>query len=153
MFQPTIYPIQTIGAGSLSVMARPVPGEWIEDEFAGIARLGISHIVSLLEHEESIELGLEDEPQLAEQHGMLFTSFPVGSLSARVSRRVCGLHTGPVSRYYRGQSHGRALPRGHRTGRDDGGGHIAAARYDDIRGIRVNLKTATRHGAGYSRAV
>ncbi|HAW28148.1 MAG TPA: protein tyrosine phosphatase, partial [Planctomycetaceae bacterium] len=70
MFQPTIYPIQTIGAGSLSVMARPVPGEWIEDEFAGIARLGISHIVSLLEHEESIELGLEDEPQLAEQHGM-----------------------------------------------------------------------------------
>tara|TARA_R110000850_G_scaffold275084_1_gene413663 strand:+ start:2334 stop:2849 length:516 start_codon:yes stop_codon:yes gene_type:complete len=77
MFQPTIYPIQTIGAGSLSVMARPVPGEWIEDEFAGIARLGISHIVSLLEHEESIELGLEDEPQLAEQHGMLFTSFPV----------------------------------------------------------------------------
>ncbi|HBL43909.1 MAG TPA: protein tyrosine phosphatase, partial [Planctomycetaceae bacterium] len=77
MFQPTIYPIQTIGGGSLSVMARPVAGEWIDDEFAGIARLGISHIVSLLEAQESIEIGLEDEPRLAEQHGMLFTSFPV----------------------------------------------------------------------------
>ena len=77
MFQPTIYPIQTIGAGSLSVMARPVPGEWIEDEFAGIARLGISHIVSLLEHEEAIDVGLEEEPQLAEQYGMQFTSYPI----------------------------------------------------------------------------
>ncbi|MCA9023150.1 MAG: dual specificity protein phosphatase family protein [Planctomycetaceae bacterium] len=77
MFQPTIYPIQTIGAGSLSVMARPVPGEWIDDEFAGIARLGISHVVSLLEDREAIEIGLEEEPQLAEKHGMQFTSFPV----------------------------------------------------------------------------
>lgn len=77
MFQPTTYLIQTIGAGSLSVMARPVPGEWIDDEFAGIARLGISHIVSLLEDQEAIEIGLEEEPQLAEKHGMQFTSFPI----------------------------------------------------------------------------
>ncbi|WP_417388545.1 protein-tyrosine phosphatase family protein [Gimesia sp.] len=77
MFQPTIYLIQTIGAGSLSVMARPVPGEWIDDEFVGIARLGISHVVSLLEDQEAIEIGLEEEPQLAEKHGMQFSSFPI----------------------------------------------------------------------------
>jgi len=77
MFQPTIYPIQTLGGGSLSVMAKPVSGEWIDDEFAGIARLGISHIVSLLEYQEAIEVGLQNELQLAEQHDMLFTSFPV----------------------------------------------------------------------------
>lgn len=77
MIQPAIYPIQTIDSGSLSVMAKPVSGEWIDDEFASIARYGISHIVSLLEIQESIEVGLQDEQSLAEQHGMQFTSFPI----------------------------------------------------------------------------
>ncbi|QDV53782.1 protein-tyrosine phosphatase family protein [Gimesia fumaroli] len=77
MIQPNIYLIQPIGAGSLSVMPKPVSGEWIEDEFAGIARWGISHIVSLLEAEEAVEVGLGEEREMAEQHGMQFSSLPL----------------------------------------------------------------------------
>lgn len=58
-------------------MAKPVSGEWIEDEFRGIANEGIHQIVSLLEPQEAYEVGLHDEKSLTEQNGMEFVSFPV----------------------------------------------------------------------------
>jgi len=39
--KPDIYQVELIGSGSLSVMAKPVSGEWIEDEFIGIREWGI----------------------------------------------------------------------------------------------------------------
>ena len=59
--RPSIYQVELIGSGSLSVMAKPVSGEWIDDEFAAIAESGIARIVSLLERSESYEVGLENE--------------------------------------------------------------------------------------------
>ena len=44
-----IYQVEIIGSGCLSVIAKPVSGVWIEDEFASIAAYGINRIVSLLE--------------------------------------------------------------------------------------------------------
>jgi hypothetical protein len=35
---PDIYKVELIGSGSLSVMAKPVSGEWIEDEFPSIPK-------------------------------------------------------------------------------------------------------------------
>ena len=66
-----------IGAGQLSVMAKPVSGDWIEDEFAGLRQLGIDHVVSLLEESEQYEVGLVTEPTLCAQHCMRYTSFPI----------------------------------------------------------------------------
>ncbi|AJQ95499.1 protein-tyrosine phosphatase family protein [Gynuella sunshinyii] len=74
---PDIYKIELIGSGSLSVMAKPVSGEWIEDEFSGIARWGINRIVSLLEDHEAFEVGLNNEKQLAEKYGMEFILYPI----------------------------------------------------------------------------
>ncbi len=74
---PDIYKIELIGNGSLSVMAKPVSGEWIDDEFAGIANWGIDRIVSLLESQEEIEIGLNEEKLYAEKYGMEFVSFPI----------------------------------------------------------------------------
>ena len=74
---PDIYNVELIGSGSLSVMAKPVSGEWIEDEFFGIAKWGIDRIISLLEHHESIELGLEAEKELSEKNGMEYLSYPI----------------------------------------------------------------------------
>jgi hypothetical protein len=62
--RPDIYNIKSIGKGSLSVMAKPVSGEWIKDEFKVIANRGINLIVSLLEEQESKEVGLADEQAL-----------------------------------------------------------------------------------------
>jgi hypothetical protein len=45
----TIYEIENISSGYLAVIVKPVAGEWINDEFDGIAAAGIRQIVSLLE--------------------------------------------------------------------------------------------------------
>ena len=75
--KPDIYTIEMIGSGFLAVMAKPVSGEWIEDEFFGIAKAGIKQIVSLLEIHEEYEVGLQNERKLAEQNHMVFISFPI----------------------------------------------------------------------------
>lgn len=77
MLQPSIYKIEDIGLGFLAVMAKPAAGEWIEDEFLGIAKQGIHQIVSLLELQEAYVVGLQDEKQLAEKNRMEFISFPI----------------------------------------------------------------------------
>jgi len=74
---PYIYQIELIGSGSLSVMAKPVSGEWIEDEFSGIRRWGIDRIVSLLENDEAYEVGLDEESTLANRFDMEFISYPI----------------------------------------------------------------------------
>jgi len=75
--KPDIYQVELIGSGFLAVMAKPVAGEWIEDEFSGIANEGINQIVSLLENHEAYEVGLQNEKQLAEKNSMEFLSFPI----------------------------------------------------------------------------
>lgn len=75
--RPDIYEIELIGSGSLSVMAKPVSGEWIEDEFAGIANWGIGRIVSLLEHHEACEVGLGEERKYSKKYGMDFVHYPI----------------------------------------------------------------------------
>ena len=52
-------------------MAKPVVGEWIEDEFAGIAKAGIRQVVSLLEPMEARALGLRDEDKRQQAHNLL----------------------------------------------------------------------------------
>ncbi len=74
---PTTYKVLEIESGVLSVMAKPVPGEWIEDEFIGFARLGIDKIVCLLEDWEQLELGLGDEAKLCERNNIEYVSFPI----------------------------------------------------------------------------
>lgn len=83
--RPQIYEVELIGSGSLSVMAKPVSGEWIEDEFIGISELGINRIVSLLETHEARELGLGDEKALAEKNNIEFISYPIKDRSLPVS--------------------------------------------------------------------
>jgi hypothetical protein len=42
---PHIYKVIEKDSGTLSVMAKPVAGEWIEDEFSGLKRLGVDRVV------------------------------------------------------------------------------------------------------------
>lgn len=70
---PIIYEVATIGTGKLSVMAMPGSTE----EFTRLHRLGVDHVVSLLELDEQIEAELADEEMLCAEHGMRFTSFPI----------------------------------------------------------------------------
>ena len=74
---PTIYRIKKFEAGELSVMAKPVSGEWIEDEFQGLKMLGVDVIVSLLELAEAREVGLSEELDLCLKNGIEFINFPI----------------------------------------------------------------------------
>lgn len=75
--KPDIYIVELIGSGFLAVMAKPVAGEWIEEEFQGIANEGIKQIVSLLEAHESYEVGLSREQDYAQNYEMEFVSYPI----------------------------------------------------------------------------
>lgn len=75
--KPQIYHVANIGAGYLAVMAKPVAGEWIDDEFSGIAEFGIHTVVSLLQATEAYEVGLQQEQQYADKYAMDFISYPI----------------------------------------------------------------------------
>ena len=75
--EPSIYVVEPIGSGLLAVMARPVPGEWLKDELAGIAAFGINRVVSLLEPNEAEEIGLSKEGDICKDHGMDFVPYPI----------------------------------------------------------------------------
>ena len=75
--KPDIYKIEVLGKGSLSAMAKPRSGEWVKEEFQGIAESGISKIISLLEVSEARDLDLNHERQLSESNGMAFAQFPI----------------------------------------------------------------------------
>jgi protein-tyrosine phosphatase len=61
----------------LAILPRPRGGEWLEDEVASYAQQGVQVLLTLLEPEEEIELGLFDEVVLAEKHGLDFLRYPV----------------------------------------------------------------------------
>lgn len=95
--QPTLYEIESIGSGRLAVMGRPRAGDWAADEFAGLARLGVTEIVSLLESTEARELGLAEEPAYCAAAGVRFSSFPISDRGVPaspedLSRLACRLY-------------------------------------------------------------
>lgn len=75
--KPDIHVVERIGSGFVAVMARPAPGEWLEDELASIASFGIARIVSLLEPSEAEQIGLAAEEFHCKAVGMEFLSFPI----------------------------------------------------------------------------
>ncbi len=74
---PEIYKVERIGSGFLAIMAKPVAGEWIDDEFSGIAEQDIKQVVSLLEPHEIYDLGLIEEKNLCKKYGMEFYHYPI----------------------------------------------------------------------------
>ena len=75
--RPSIYKVAQLGEGFLAVMAKPVAGEWIDEEFLGIAHFGIKRLVSLLEQQEIKELGLSSAPTLCASNGVEYLHFPI----------------------------------------------------------------------------
>jgi protein-tyrosine phosphatase len=75
--QADIYWVTKVGNGRLALLARPRPGDWIEEEIADWQRQGIAVAVSLLEPIEAAGLGLERESELCKANGISFVSFPI----------------------------------------------------------------------------
>jgi protein-tyrosine phosphatase len=72
-----MYKIGSIGEGFVAIMARPSLEADAVASISNIARLGIQQMVSLLESNESRNLGLNAEREQVKAHGMGFISFPI----------------------------------------------------------------------------
>ena len=63
--------------GRLAIMARPRAGDWLELDVAGWKAAGVDLVISLLEPDEVLELGLQREAELCRACGIEFISFPI----------------------------------------------------------------------------
>jgi protein-tyrosine phosphatase len=80
----------------LAVVLRPDGVPWLRDSLLGAKQAGVQTIISLLEPDEAVWLGLADEGPLAEEIGMSFLSFPIRDMqvpsdTARFRTFVAGL--------------------------------------------------------------
>lgn len=59
------------------MVLRPRGDEWLKDEIVNLKRNGIQTLVSMLESDEAIALGLGRESEFAHAHGLAFLSYPI----------------------------------------------------------------------------
>ncbi|MCP3465837.1 dual specificity protein phosphatase family protein [Bradyrhizobium sp. CCGUVB23] len=78
-------------------MARPRSDDWLDAEVNEWKRSGVDVVVSLLEHEEVYELGLQHEAELCRSSGIDFKSFPIPDRGLPDSRRAALQLAGPLA--------------------------------------------------------
>jgi len=81
----TVYKVLAIGQGSLAVMAKPEISAQIS-ALDAIAKVGTTHLVSLLAHDEANNLGLQHEESLCASVGMNFINFPIEDMTLPLHR-------------------------------------------------------------------
>jgi protein-tyrosine phosphatase len=61
----------------LAIVPRPRGEDWLDSEMVALREAGIDLVVSLLEKDETAELGLQQESTSADQAGISFVRFPI----------------------------------------------------------------------------
>jgi protein-tyrosine phosphatase len=64
-------------SGRVAVMPRPYGDDWLEQDLAGLRAQGADILVSLLEPDEALSIGLGREAELCHKAGLTFVSYPV----------------------------------------------------------------------------
>jgi protein-tyrosine phosphatase len=73
-----IYWIHNFENGAkLGIMPRPRGDDWLEEEIIKLKKQHIGLWVSLLEQDETNELGLRNQPFLCSKHGLEYVNFPI----------------------------------------------------------------------------
>ena len=75
--ESTIYVIDIGGKSKLGIMARPRGGDWLEVDILSVTRQGFDVIVSLLEDDETEQLGLTEQGKICTEHGVRFIRIPI----------------------------------------------------------------------------
>ena len=91
-----MYKIGSMGKGFVAIMARPSLEVNAAASIINIARLGIQQVVSLLEPNEALHLGLDAEGEEVKANNMEFISFPIPDMGlpnsvegfAQLSRQI-----------------------------------------------------------------
>ena len=75
-------------SGQLFIVSRPRGGDWLEDEAEAWRTAGLDVVVSLIEQDEAVELGLAGERGAAESRGIRFLSLPTPDRGLPPSRAI-----------------------------------------------------------------
>jgi protein-tyrosine phosphatase len=70
--------------GRLGTMPRPRGGDWLVRDLNRLRNEGVTKVISMLDHDEVIELELTHEAKTCEELGMVFCSLPVVDRSVPV---------------------------------------------------------------------
>ena len=73
----TVFWIEGTAPGRLAIALCPRGDDWLKNDLKFIKSSGAETLVSLLEPQEAIWLGLGDEARIAEEAGLRFLSYPV----------------------------------------------------------------------------
>lgn len=84
MSQPH-YIVGDLGQGSLSIMPKPAAADAPLAFFKALRGAGITHVLSLLSHEDIAKLNLEEEAQWCNSVGIHFSHYPIEDFSVPVS--------------------------------------------------------------------
>ncbi|WP_110721406.1 protein-tyrosine phosphatase family protein [Thiolinea disciformis] len=77
VIRPTLYTLSFAIKGKLSLMARPLGEEHLEEYIQGLQQLNITTVVSLLESQEQYELGLRQQPVYCANYDLTYIHFPI----------------------------------------------------------------------------
>ncbi|MGL4464531.1 MAG: tyrosine protein phosphatase, partial [Planctomycetia bacterium] len=91
-----LYPIDETPIGRLAVMPRPRAGDWLSDEIVSLRSSGVDVLVSLLDDEETEELGLLDEADACRAAGVLFLRHPIPDRGVPTSKQSLQILVGEV---------------------------------------------------------
>ena len=73
----SLYSVQGLPPGKISIMARPRGGDWLLDEAKALREAGVDVLVSFLTAEEEREFDLSEEAECCDQQGIIFLAFPI----------------------------------------------------------------------------
>ena len=75
-------------SGRLAIVPRPRGGDWLEEEIRSWREAGLDVMVSLLTHDETIELELNQEELLCRAQGIQFYTYPIPDRGVPTSRKA-----------------------------------------------------------------
>ena len=88
---PDLFWISGTWRGRLAITSRPRGGDWLADEARGLRSAGVDVVVSLLEPDEAVQLGLAGEAAALDKTGLGFVSFPIPDRGVPVTRQAVAL--------------------------------------------------------------
>lgn len=88
--QPTVYWVRDLVRGRLAVVTRPNPAYGLPQQMRSLRDDGLDVLVSMLQSEEAIRLGLTWEANVAAEAGLVFHNLPTDDFGVPPSFEVAG---------------------------------------------------------------
>ena len=87
---PTVYWVRGIKSGRLAVVSRPDPAFGLPKQLQALRTEGLDVLVSMLQYDEAVHLGLAWEADVAREVGLAFYHLPTGDFGVPVSFEAAG---------------------------------------------------------------